>query len=122
MVMTMMKVEIWDEMQALIRKYRTWIDVLDTDKSEDFYFIIGGTIQLNTQRVLRLITKRHSEEYSAGHIFCIPECEIDRAIRENRHNRKFTHRIKKRQPTPEDIQLIIHRASMEQINLALELY
>lgn len=122
MVMTMMKVEIWDEMQVLIRKYRTWIDVLDTDKSEDFYFIIGGTIQRNRQRVLRLITKCHSGEYCTGHIFCIPECEIDRAIRENRYNRKFLHRIKKRQPTPEDIQFIIHKASMERINLALELY
>ena len=117
-----MKSEIWNEMQHLANKYRTWIGVLDTDKGDDFYMLVNGTIQICHQRVLRLVTKWPHKKYPRGHVFSIPEYELDNAIRFHRHNKHFSARIRNGKPTPEDIELIIHKASKERIKLELEVY
>ena len=117
-----MKSENWNEIQNLIRKYRTWIDVLDTDKGEDFYFVVSGTIRICHQRVLRLVTKWPFKKYPRGHVFIIPEYELDKAIRHERHNKHFTTRMLNCKPTPQDIEVIIHKASLGHIKLNLEVY
>ena len=76
-----MKSENWNEIQNLISKYRTWIDVLDTDKGEDFYFVVSGTIRICHQRVLRLVTKWPFKKYPRGHVFIIPEYELDKVMK-----------------------------------------
>lgn len=109
-------------MQRLIRKYRSWMDVLDTDKSESFCFMVNGTMQKCHQRVLRLITKWPNNNYQRGQVLCIPEHELDKAIRRLSFNKDFARRIQSCQPTAQDVEAIILKASSGYLALELEIY
>lgn len=104
----------------LIRLYRTWIDVLDSQKAEVFTVHVSGELFAVSCRVLTLVVKVPNNGFPRGHTWKIPEYMLDRAVRKLKHNRSFKQRFMTNNLTRSDAEAVILLASHRLINLELE--
>lgn len=104
----------------LIRMYRTWIDVLDSQKSDVFTVSVSSELFAVSCRVLTLVVKVTNNGFPRGYTWMIPEYMLDRAVRKLKRNRFFRQRFMTNNLTKTDAEAVIMLASHRLINLELE--
>lgn len=115
-----MNEQAYSNLIHLIRFYRTWIDVLDSQKTEVFTAHVSGELFAVSCRVLTLVVRVSSNGFPRGHTWMIPEYMLDRAVRELKRDRLFKQRFMTNDMTKSDAEAIVRLASHRLINLELE--
>ena len=98
-------------MVALIRKHRTWIDVLDVGMKEEFVILSGRDMMRGQHRTLRLVAKCNTRISRRGQIFSIPEFELSNAVRKLKNCPRFRTRYRKNTFLPDDVNEIVRVAT-----------
>lgn len=116
-----MKENVYRQLVSAIHNYRTWIDVLDADRENNFMLQAGGDLHPVRCRVLSLIAKVPNGVYAKGHVWNIPEYRLDHAVRSLKRQPGFKERYQNVNLSLQDVESIIRLASYHLINLELEL-
>ena len=64
-----MKEVLYRQLAATIHECRTWVDVLDTDRTGNFMLHSGGGLHPIRCRVLSLVARTAHGAYSKGHVW-----------------------------------------------------
>lgn len=105
---------------AIIREYRTWFDVLDSDSTELFAAMSGHEMKRVRCRILRLVSKYKTGHCFKGQVFIIPEFELDSAVKKLKKNKGFHGRLRQQRLSVADVNDLIKEASHGIINLELD--
>lgn len=115
-----MKDHLYKQLAATIHECRTWVDVLDTERTGNFMLMSGGDLHPVRCRVLSLVAKIPRGAYPKGHVWDIPEYRLDRAASSLKRRPGFKERYRSGTLSMEDAEDIIRLASHKLINLELE--
>lgn len=115
-----MKEDIYLMIVALIKEHQTWLDVLDCDTKEEFVTISGYEMKRTRCRILRLVSKYNTRQSYKGQIFTIPEFKLNNALKGMKRNPGFNNRLGKKHLSINDVNTLIHEATLGLINLELE--
>ncbi len=116
-----MKENLYKQLAITIHEFRTWVDVLDTDREGNFMLLSGGGLHPVRCRVLSLVAKIPHGAYPKGHVWDIPEYRLDRAVNSLKRHPGFKERYHAGILSMQDAEDIIRLASHKLINLELEL-
>lgn len=116
-----MKELLYRRLAATIHEFRTWVDVLDTDRTGIFMQSSGGGLHPVRCRVLSLVAKAPHGVYPKGHVWDIPEYRLDRAVSSFKRHPGFRERYRSGTLSMQDAEDIIRHASHRLIELELEL-
>lgn len=115
----MMKETAYNRLVETIRARHTWITVLQADRERSLMVRVGRELHGVRCRVLTLVALRGRGPYSRGHVWDIPEYNLDKAVRSLKRDSRFRERWNKDAATADDISEIINRASYGFIRLEL---
>lgn len=115
-----MKEVLYRQLAATIHEFRTWVDVLDTDREGNFMLLSGGSLYPIRCRVLSLVAKIPHGTYPKGHVWNIPEYRLDRAVNSLKRRPGFKERCRLGTLSMQDAEDIIRHASDRLISLELE--
>lgn len=116
-----MKETLYRQLAFTIHEFRTWVDVLDTDREGNFMLLSGGGLHPVRCRVLSLVAKIPHGTYPKGHVWDIPEYRLDRAVNSLKRRPGFKERYNAGTLSMQDVEDIIRLASHKLIYLELEL-
>ena len=116
-----MKDTLYRQLASVVHEYRTWVDVLDTEREGSFMILSGGSLQPVRCRMLSLFAKRTHATYPKGHVWNIPEYRLDRAVNSLKRKPAFKERYNSGKLSIQDAEDIILLASDKLISLELEL-
>lgn len=114
-----MKETAYNRLVGTIRAGHTWITVLQADRERTLMAQAGRELRGVRCRVLTLVALRKHGMYSQGHVWDIPEYNLDKAVRSLKRDSRFKERWNKDAATAGDIEEIINRASYGFIRLEL---
>lgn len=114
-----MKEIAYSRIVEIIRERHTWITVLHADKERTLMVQIGRELHAIRCRVLTLVALRKHGIYNRGHVWDIPEHNLDKAVRSLKRDSRFKERWSKDAMTADDVSEIINRASYGFIRLEL---
>jgi hypothetical protein len=114
-----MKETAYNRIAETIRARHTWITVLQSDRERSLMVQVGRELREVRCRVLSLVALRGHGLYGKGHVWDIPEYNLDKAVRSLKRNPGFKERWNREAATPGDIEEIINRASYGFIRLEL---
>lgn len=114
-----MKETAYNRIVETIRARHTWITVLQSDRERDLMVQVGRELHEVRCRVLTLVALRKHGLYGQGHVWDIPEYNLDKAVRSLKRDARFRERWDKDAATAGDVSEIINRASYGFIRLEL---
>lgn len=114
-----MKETAYNRIVETIRARHTWITVLQSDREHNLMIQVGRELHEVRCRVLTLVVMRQHGPYKKGHVWNIPEYNLDKAVRSLKRDARFKERWNKDAATTDDISEIINRASYGFIRLEL---
>lgn len=114
-----MKETAYNRIVGIIRARHTWITVLQADRERNLMVQVGRELHEIRCRVLTLVALRQHGLYRKGHVWDIPEYNLDKAVRSLKRDTRFRERWNKDAATADDISEIINRASYGFIRLEL---
>jgi hypothetical protein len=115
-----MRENMYQQLVCNIRKYRTWVDVIDAQRETTYMVNISGVLHPTRCRTLYLIAKVRNGVYPKGYIWNVPEYMIDKAVNAMRNRKGFKERYAAGKLTMNDTEEIIYQASHTFIRLELE--
>lgn len=105
-----MKEVLYRQLAATIHECRTWVDVLDTDRTGNFMLHSGGGLHPIRCRVLSLVARTAHGAYPKGHVWDIPEYRLDRAVNSLKRRPGFKERCQLGTLSMQDAEDIIRLA------------
>lgn len=114
-----MKETVYNRIVEIIRTRHTWITVLQSDMERNMMVQVGRELHEVRCRMLTLVALRQHGLYGKGHVWDIPEYNLEKAVRSLKRNPGFKERWNKDAISPDDIEEIINRASYGFIRLEL---
>ena len=114
-----MKETAYNRIVEIIRARRTWITVLHADRERNMMVQVGRELREVRCRVLTLVALRKHGLYEQGHVWDIPEYNLEKAVRSLKRGSRFKERWNKETISPDDIEENINRASYGFIRLEL---
>ena len=114
-----MKETAYDRIVKTIRARHTWITVLQADRERNLMVQVGRELHEVRCRLLTLVPLRQHGLYRKGHVWDIPEYNLDKAVRSLKCDARFRERWNRDAATADDISEIINRASYGFIRLEL---
>ena len=85
----MMKETAYNRLVETIRARHTWITVLQADREHSLMVRVGRELHGVRCRVLTLVALRGRGPYSRGHVWDIPEYNLDKAVRSLKRDSRF---------------------------------
>ena len=114
-----MKETAYNRLVETIRTRHTWITVLHADRERTLMVQVGRELRETRCHVLTLVALRQHGLYRKGHVWDIPEYNLDKAVRSLKRDARFRERWNRDAATADDISEIINRASYGFIRLEL---
>ena len=114
-----MKETAYNRIVETIRARHSWITVLQADRERNMMVQVGRELHEVRCHVLTLVALRQHGLYKKGHVWDIPEYNLDKAVRSLKRDSRFKERWNKNATSPDDIEEIISRASYGFIRLEL---
>ena len=114
-----MKETAYNRIVEIIRVKHTWITVLHADRGRNMMVQVASALRDEPCRVLTLVALRKHGLYGKGHVWDIPEYNLEKAVRSLKRDPRFKERWNKDAINPDDIEEIINRASYGFIRLEL---
>lgn len=114
-----MKETSYNRLVDTIRARHTWITVLQSDRERSLMVQVERELHEVRCRVLTLVSLRQHGLYKKGHVWDIPEYNLDKAVRTLKRDARFRERWNKDATTTDDISEIMNRASYGFIRLEL---
>lgn len=107
---------------TMIHRHRSWVDAF-IPKDDAVLMARSGTELMQVRRkVMTLVAVRPRSVYPKGHVWNIPEDRLDRAVRTLRRDKCFAARWKAGNPTREDVDAIVLKATNGLLNVDLDKY
>ena len=87
-----MKETAYERIVKVIRARHTWITVLQADRESNLMLRVGRELHGVRCRVLTLVALRRHGLYRKGHVWDIPEYNLDKAVRSLKRDARFRER------------------------------
>lgn len=114
-----MKENAYNRLVGTIRARHTWITVLRADNERSLMVKTGRELHEVRCRVLTLVALHKHGMYNRGHVWDIPEYNLDKAVRSLKRDVRFRERWNKGAATAADVCEVVNRASYGFIRLEL---
>lgn len=115
-----MKDTMYHLLAETVHEHRSWIAVHRSDEERTMMVRTGRKLHPMRCRVLTLVARWQNGMYKRGHVWDIPEYELDKAVRSLKRNPQFKARWAGGKITVEDAEAIIHKASYGFLRLELD--
>lgn len=116
----MLSETLYQKIVSGIRDNRTWVNVLDSDRKEEFMVVSGGVLKSEYYRILRLVSLFANNDQKKGQVWNIPEYLLDKAVRLLKSDERFRLRLNNNELLLKDIESIILTATYGILHLELE--
>ncbi len=114
-----MKDTMLSQLAGVLQDHCSWIAVHQVGEERSLMVRTGRELHPLRCRVLTLVARKPNGMYKKGHVWDIPEYELDKAVRSLKRDPEFKARWASGQITVEDAEAIIHKASYGFISLKL---
>ncbi len=120
--MTGMKDSEYMTLVNMIHRHHSWVDALIPKDDVTLMARTGVELMPVRRKVMTLVAVRSRSVYLKGHVWNIPEDRLDKALRTLRRDRNFSARWKSGNPTREDVDAIVLKATNGFLNIDLDKY
>lgn len=110
---------MYRKLASLIHTHRSWIAVHQSDCERMLMVQAGRELRPVRCRVLTLVALRPDGLYRRGHVWDIPEYNLDKAVRSLKRDLHFRERWNSGDITLEDVEAIVNRATFGFLHLRL---
>lgn len=110
---------MYQKLVEVIHSHRSWVAVHRSDGERMLMIQVGRELRPIHCRVLTLVATRSNGLYKRGHVWDIPEYNLDKAVRSLKRNEHFKERWSREDISMEDAEAIINHASYGFIHLLL---
>lgn len=112
---------MYERLVGVIHRHRSWIGIIEWDKTYAMQAVTGDTTRTITCRMLVLYAKQPRGVYRKGQTWNVPEHMLDRAVNAlKQRNPGFKARWKAGTILPDDAEFIVSHATNGFINLNLK--
>lgn len=120
--MNVMKDSEYMTLVNMIHRHRSWVDALIPKEDSTLMARSGLELMPVRRKVMTLVAVRSRSVYPKGHVWNIAEDRLDKAVRALRRDKCFAARWKSGNPTREDVDAIVLKATNGLLNIDLDKY